>query len=130
MSKYNVKEITAEDAVSEFKKLYDDWAATIEGLTADSVDDWIGFVEENGGLKEDTEIIHFTGADMNTVFKLTGNNAYPDDLNSYAICCKHIESVDKLALPMRQVGMRWFTDIVDNNARCEENTSYVKKLMA
>lgn len=130
MSKYSIKTVMAADAVSQFKNLYDDWAATIVGLSADSIDDWIEFVEENGGLKEDTEIIHFTGADMNTVFKLTGNNAYPADLNSYAICCKHIESVDKIALPMRQVGMRWFTDIVDNNARREENTSYVKKLMA
>ena len=82
----------------------------------------------HGGLTANTEIVHFTGKDMNEFFALV-KDPYPEDLNCYAISGKHIVNVNALALPMRKFDMRWFTDIVDNNAVHEDNINYVEKLL-
>ena len=48
------------------------------------------------------------GAVMNKICKLTGNNAYPDDLNIF--------SIDKFKGLAFMVGARWMDDIIANNA--------------
>ena len=48
---------------------------------------------------------------MNEICKLTGHNAYPEDLNIFSIA-----KFKGLAI---QYGARWMTDIIDNNARRE-----------
>lgn len=65
---------------------------------------------------------------MNEFFAFV-KDPYPEDLNCYAISGKHIVNINALALPMRKFDMRWFTDIVDNNAVHENNVSYVEKLL-
>ena len=50
---------------------------------------------------------------MNAHYHLTGTNAYPDDLNIFAIY-----PFKGLAM---MYGARWFTDIVDNNTRREKS---------
>ncbi len=121
-------EITEENRKEVFKNLYDTWAATIIGLTPSDVEVLEFFVKEHGGLTIDAEIVHFTGKDMNELFALV-KDPYPEDLNCYAISGKHIVNVNALALPMRELGMRWFTDIVDNNAVHEGNVSFVEELL-
>ena len=46
---------------------------------------------------------------MNKICKLTGDNAYPDDLNIFSI-----KDFKGLAI---QYGARWIDDVIDNNAR-------------
>lgn len=121
-------EVTKENRKEIFKNLYSTWAATILGLVQSDVEVLEFFVKEHGGLTADAEIVHFTGKDMNELFDLV-KDPYPEDLNCYAISGKHIVNVNALALPMRELGMRWFTDIVDNNARHENNVSFVEELL-
>lgn len=121
-------EVTEKNRKEIFKNLYSTWAATILGLVQSDVEVLEFFVKEHGGLTADAEIVHFTGKDMNELFDLV-KDPYPEDLNCYAISGKHIVNVNVLALPMRELGMRWFTDIVDNNARHENNVSFVEELL-
>lgn len=122
--------LTEENRLEIFKDLYDDWAATTVGLTPEDFPMLVDFMkDECGGFKDDANFYHFSGKDMNEVFKLTGDNAYPDDLNLFAVPCRMLANVDKCALPMRQIGMRWFTDIVENNARRQYNEKYVSSIM-
>lgn len=123
-----ITDVTKENCRETFKVLYDTWAATIIGLNPADVEVLEFFVKEHGGLTADAEIVHFTGKDMNELFALV-KDPYPADLNCYAISGKHIVNVNALALPMRQLGMRWFTDIVDNNAVHENNVSFVEELL-
>ena len=119
-----IVEVTKENRKEVFKNLYDTWAATILGLVPSDVEAFEFFVKEHGGLTANAEIVHFTGKDMNEFFALV-KDPYPEDLNCYAISGKHIVNVNALALPMRQFDMRWFTDIVDNNAHHEGNAALV-----
>jgi hypothetical protein len=48
---------------------------------------------------------------MNKLCKLTGNNAYPNDLTIF--------SIDKFKCLAITVGARWMDDIISNNARRE-----------
>jgi hypothetical protein len=48
---------------------------------------------------------------MNDICKLTGDNAYPEDLNIF--------SIDKFRGLAIHYGARWMDDIIDNNARRE-----------
>lgn len=123
-----IAKVTKENRKEAFKNLYDTWAATILGLVPSDVEAFEFFVKEHGGLTANAEIVHFTGKDMNEFFALV-KDPYPEDLNCYAISGKHIVNVNALALPMRKFDMRWFTDIVDNNAVHENNVSYVEKLL-
>ncbi len=123
-----ITDVTKENRKEIFKNLYDTWAATIIGLVSSDVEVLEFFVKEHGGLTADAEIVHFTGKDMNEVFDLV-RDPYPEGLNCYAISGKHIINVNALALPMRELGMRWFTDIVDNNAVHEDNVSFVEELL-
>lgn len=123
-----ITDITKENRKEVFKNLYDTWAATIIGLVPSDVEVLEFFVKKHGGLTADAEIVRFTGKDMNELFALV-KDPYPEDLNCYAISGKHIVNVNALALPMRELGMRWFTDIVDNNAVHEGNVSFVEELL-
>ena len=123
-----IAKVTKENCKEAFKNLYNTWAATILGLVLSDVEAFEFFVKEHDGLTANAEIVHFTGKDMNELFALV-KDPYPEDLNCYAISGKHIVNVNALALPMRKFDMRWFTDIVDNNAVHEDNVSYVEKLL-
>lgn len=88
------------------KFLYDNWAMTWEGLRED---DFQLALEEAGTENSKGYIVK--GEVMNEICRLTGNNAYPDDLNIFAIY-----PFKGLAI---RYGARWMTDIIDNNARRE-----------
>ena len=90
----------------ELKDLYDKWAMTWEGLDENDFD---AAIKECGTA--DTKGYLIPGKTMNELCGLTGKNAYPDDLNIFAIY-----PFKGLAM---FVGARWMTDIIDNNANRE-----------
>ena len=92
----------------QFDFLYKNWAMTWEGLAEESFEEAL---EECGG--ENAQGYLLNGKDMNAQYHLTGTNAYPDDLNIFAIY-----PFKGLAM---MYGARWFTDIVDNNTRREKS---------
>ena len=92
----------------QFDFLYKNWAMTWEGLAEESFEEAL---KECGG--ENAKGYLIKGKDMNDHYHLTGTNAYPDDLNIFAIY-----PFKGLAM---MYGARWFTDIVDNNTRREKS---------
>ena len=97
------------------ERLYEQDALTIEGLAPESIPDFVEWFTENGG--EYTDVYQFSGKLMNTVYHLTGDNAYPEHLNFASIMyCKLTNAIIFGRFEFRG---RWFSDIVDNNARRE-----------
>jgi hypothetical protein len=107
----SIQHVTTE---AQAKALYDTSALTWEGLDAspaslEQVIQWMN------GLGVDTCKAVFNivqGAVMNTLYGLTGTNAYPKRLTIVSVTGIQVE---KLVIPRFQVGGRWFDDIVDNN---------------
>lgn len=97
-----MKIITVETK-EQLKELYDAWAMTWEGLREE---DFEVALKECGQENADGYITK--GSVMNKICKLTGDNAYPDDLNIFSIV-----KFKGLAI---NYGARWMTDIIDNNA--------------
>ena len=115
----NVIKVTTK---AQLDALYEDWSLTIEGLASDekNLKELLDWVKELTPLKrEDVYIIE--GAVMNREYHLTGTNAYPDK-NCTLTCVKlaDMENPNRVAIPRFQIGGRWFYDIVENNARREE----------
>ena len=100
------KEIINVVDVEGLKFLYDKWAMTWEGLRED---DFQLAIKECG--TEETKGYIVKGEVMNNICHLKGNNAYPKDLNIFAIY-----PFKGLAM---QYGARWMYDIIDNNAHRE-----------
>lgn len=98
----NEKIIRVED-VETLKFLYNHSAMTWEGLREE---DFELAMKECGTA--DTKGYLTKGAVMNEICNLTGDNAYPEDLNIFSI-------VPFKGLAML-VGARWMDDIIDNNA--------------
>lgn len=91
-------------------------ALTWEGMdmSAESLDWLFGWVE--GLTKTKRRRLYLTkGATMNRLYGLTGDNAYPDDLNIVSIMLDDMEDWNAVVLPRFQVGGRWMDDIVQNN---------------
>ena len=100
------KEIINLTTKEELKYLYDNSAMTWEGLRSD---DFQLALKECG--QEDAKGYLIKGKVMNELCNLTGDNAYPEDLNIF--------SIDKFKGLAINVGARWIDDIIDNNARRE-----------
>lgn len=89
---------------------YDDWSLAIEGIIINEEEEkWL--LNEVGTKKSCVYIV--TGQQMNSYYRLTGDNAYRDDLHICVVT--HI----KKGFIALTIGARWFTDIVDNNERRE-----------
>ena len=112
MSKYKVVVAKNEKDLDE---LYNCSALTIEGLDPDSVYDFADDVVEHGGTVD--KVVMTSGKLMNQVYQLTGNNAYPDQLDIVSI----VGNTLPMVMRRFEFGGRWFDDIVDNNARRERN---------
>jgi hypothetical protein len=114
----NIIECTEKD----LDMLYDDWALTFEGTTIDNenLDYLVDFLKQHDCemLKDDFYVI--SGRLMNSHYHLTGDNAYPDSLIILSIKLSDLSNVESIALPRFEIGGRWFTDIVNNNALREE----------
>ena len=101
----------------QLERLYDTSALTIEGLSEESILDFMEWVKERTEVKN--EIIYITkGEIMNDFYNLTGENRYPKDLTIVSISGDDINLMP-LAFARLKIGGRWFDDIVDNNLRRE-----------
>lgn len=93
-------------------------ALTIEGLAEDSIKDFIEWIKKYTQMKnEDAYIIK--GKTMNSLYGLTGSNAYPDDCNIVSIKLEDMENYNTIVLPRFSIGARWLDDIIDNNCERE-----------
>ena len=102
--------------------LYEDWSLTVEGLEPDgkNLKELLDWVRELTPLKRE-DVYTIEGRVMNREYGLTGTNAYPDE-GCTLVCVKlaDMEHPNKVARPRFSIGGRWFYDIVENNARREE----------
>jgi hypothetical protein len=96
-------EIIKVETKEQLKALNDCSAMTWEGLREED----FGVALDMCGTKDAKGYVT-TGAVMNKLCKLTGSNAYPDDLNIF--------SIDKFKGLAITVGARWMDDIIANNA--------------
>lgn len=114
----NIIEVTDKNILDEF---YEKSALTFEGTTIDDENlKWlINWLKEHNCemIKEDFYVI--SGKTMNNYYHLTGDNAYPDSLTILVIKLEDLSNPDNIYIPRFEIGGRFFTDIVDNNARRE-----------
>lgn len=96
-------EIIEVKTKEQLQELYDAWAMTWEGLRSE---DFEVALQECG--KDGAKGFLTKGKVMNELCHLTGDNAYPDDLDIFSI-----KDFKGLAI---YFGARWMTDIIDNNA--------------
>lgn len=114
-----VIEVTTKE---QLDNLYNDWALTLEGFAPDekNLAELLDWIKVYTPLKrEDVYIIQ--GCVMNREYHLTGSNAYPEVYCTIA-CVKldDMEHPEAVTMPRFMIGGRWFVDVVDNNARREE----------
>lgn len=109
------------DSKNTLNILEADNAFTIEGfmMNDDEYNDMIKWFEQYCKLAS-LEIYHITGKFMNESYKLTGLNAYQDNLNIIAIMLSDLtfkspEAFGKFCIDRLAVGARWFNDITYNN---------------
>lgn len=116
---FELIEATDDDII----KLEDGSALTFEGLASDedSLKAMIDFFKEKTKITIPAKIYHLTGAKMNSMYGLTGSNAYPDDLNIISLPLDNWKDIGNLPMIKFKIGARWFDDIVDNNRRRQEN---------
>ena len=115
-----MKKIIVEEKAT-LEELYKDSALTMVGLSTDdeSLRQFRDWINEHTKMKtEDFYIIK--GIVMNWAYGLTGTNAYKNDLNLVAVKLSDLEDLNRIIWARFEIGASWFDDIVDNNARREE----------
>lgn len=121
------REIPVNDAIDQsFDYLYGQSAFAWEGMSVDKANlDAIfdAFVEIGAEPNDDLRFYEISGRAMNERYKLTGDNAYPDDLNILCIPLEDFGDSMPLVMWRFNVGGRWFDDVVDNNAMRERGAS-------
>ena len=103
---------------STFDRLYNHDALCAEGLRIadesdlEAVNNW--FRTSSKCNARNVNIYIIKGKTMNSFYYLTGDNAYPDDLT--IVCIDWVEC--GVSSPHKGV-WRWFSNVVDNNAKRE-----------
>ena len=111
-------EIIQLDSSDLFDDFYKEWDLVFVGVFLDEAYEYLDFLKLYTHVKN--RVYTFKGKLMNDKYHLTGDNRYPDDLTFIVVRLEDIEDVGKIALPRFEIGGRWFNDIVDKNARQEE----------
>lgn len=115
--KYTKVEVSASDK-STFDRLYKNEALTAEGVkivdesNLEAINKWFRTNSKSNASNVDIYIIK--GKVMNSFYHLTGENAYPDD---FTIVC--IDWINSNVTSPYKGKWRWFSDVVDNNAKRE-----------
>ena len=115
----NIIKVTTK---KQLDALYEDWSLTIEGLAPDeeNLKQLLDWVKELTPLKRE-DVYTIEGSVMNRMYGLTGTNAYPEtDCTLVCVKLADMENHKAVIYPRFQIGGRWFYDIVENNARREE----------
>ena len=110
-------EIVKVETKEQIDFLYAQSALTIEGLSEDSIPDFMDYLKENTEVHRERVFVT-KGSFMNEVFGLTGKNAYQDDLNIVSVALVDF-APGNIVTKRFEIGARWFYDIVDNNRRRE-----------
>lgn len=122
----NIIKVTEKE---QLDMLYNGSACTLEGLAESSIRDMLEAMLDRGFIKDgnlNVDVYSIKGCVMNDMYGLTGDNAYQDDLHIVCVPLDFMKNIDKFAVTMRiEYGYRWFDDIVDNNARREEEQANV-----
>lgn len=107
--------VTTKDKLNE---LYKSSALTFIGVSEEeeSLNQMVDWIKEKTEISNPISIHIIKGQVMNQNYKLTGDNAYPKDLNLISIKLEDIKDVNAIVIPRFEVGGRWFDDIVHNNA--------------
>lgn len=103
----------------ELNKLYNQSALTVIGLEVnnDMFNQFTNWLIEKNALLDNKELVFYIikGQTMNEIYQLTGDNAYPNDLNIVSVDNDAL-NISKLIIKRFEIGAKWFDDIVDNNA--------------
>ena len=97
-------------------------AITIEGLSinkdgSEAFADWCHKLAKFKDKLPKCYVIK--GKIMNTLYKLSGNRQYSNDLNIVCFDLNDFENPLAMTIPRFQIGARWLDDIIDNNrAQC------------
>ena len=92
-------------------------AFTFEGFMKKDANKLIDILEKNKtGIKTPVTIYTWNGELFNTIYGLTDDNAYPNDLTFISIDLNSFTDIGRLAVVKLEIGARWLDDIVDNNA--------------
>ena len=116
MANSKIKIIKA--TMNTINELYNDSALTIEGLSSDSIPDFVNHIDKLTKLHTKRAYVT-SGKQMNTFCSCTGSNRYPDDLNIVSIKLSDMANYENVIISRFSFGGRWFDDIVDNNKRRE-----------
>lgn len=109
-------EIIHVTSKEELDYLYDHSALTMVGLREESIQEyWDDFIVKNTTFSGERVFV-FKGSLMNSVYGLTGTNAYQDHITFVSISLEDIDP-EPIIFKRFQIGARWLDDIVDNNAR-------------
>ena len=97
-------------------------ALTFEGFDLDGgdlefLDQWL---DSHGCRLKEPVIYLIMGATMNSLYDLTGNNRYPDDLNIVCIDLSNLTDVGNIIMARFAIGGRWLDDVIDNNLQREQ----------
>ena len=95
-------------------------AATIEGLTLDSIPKYVELIEKLGGKfkqKGDEKLTVYvtSGLQMNKSFRLKGSNAYPDDTHIVSIQLEDFYYDTSFCINRPRFGIRRIDDILDHH---------------
>ena len=115
----NIIKVTTK---KQLDALYEDWSMTIEGLAPaeENLKQLLDWVKELTPLKRE-DVYTIEGSVMNRMYGLTGTNAYPEtDCTLVCVKLADMENHKAVIYPRFQIGGRGFYDIVENNARREE----------
>ena len=109
-------EIINVDTQEKIEKLKLGSALTFEGcnISQESLNNLMNWIKKYTEMKTERVYV-ISGNTMNTIYNLTGNNAYPDDLHIVCIDLDDMVDFNKIIIPRFSVGGRWLDDVINNN---------------
>ena len=111
--------------MDKLDKAYNGSYYTITGVGGD-INEWKEGYQDllnKENIGQIKEWIEFIGKDMNDKYNLNDENKYQDDLHFLAFPLDGLDA-NKLATFKLRMQDRWFDDIVDNNARFNDNEDF------
>lgn len=92
-----------------------------EGMDMASIQYFVNWISDLAGtVNDEVEVYLIKGKMLNKAWSLTGDNRYPDDLNIVAVSFDEIDKPGRLAIPRFSVDARWWSDVLSNNLRREQ----------
>lgn len=117
MTKYRIKRPKME----ELAHLDRTEAIVEEGMDMASIQYFVNWISDLAGtVNDEVEVYLIKGEMLNKAWSLTGDNRYPDDLNIVAVSFDEIDKPGRLAIPRFSVDARWWSDVLSNNLRREQ----------